>query len=77
MAESERRCYFSYLMLGDKGAGTLCWHEEINHRVEKSKRRADRSRPSEQGEDIHRIDKGAAEVYICVSCDMLVNDMER
>ena len=37
----------------------------------------DRNRPSEQGEDVHRIDREAAEVYICVSCDMLVNHMGR
>ena len=45
--------------------------------MEKNKSEADRTRPSEQGEDVHRIDRKATEVYICVSCDMLVNDMGR
>lgn len=45
--------------------------------MEKSDRSADRNPPGEQGKDIHRIDKSAAEVYICVSCDMLVIDMGR
>ena len=31
--------------------------------MEKNKSEADRNRPSEQGEDVHRIDKGAADEY--------------
>lgn len=48
-----------------------------NHGVEKCKREADRNRPSEQGEDIYRIDKGEADEYICVSSDVLANEMRR